>query len=207
MSEIERRFLPGETSVVTATTSAGRGQKIVGYAAVFNSLSRPIPVDSKQPQGRAFREIIRPGAFTRALASGKEIFARLEHQSYLGRTGNGTLRVTEDSRGLKYEIEPPNTSTGRDVVELIRRKDVYESSFAFLVSPNGDTWRRENGELIREIRGVELLCDVGPVAVAAYAATDAAMRSLNKWERSSKDWAKPRSLMRMQLALAEADGR
>ncbi|HEY2414157.1 MAG TPA: HK97 family phage prohead protease [Pirellulaceae bacterium] len=201
--EIERRFLPGQMNIVGQSDSSGRGPKIVGYAAVFNTLSRPMQVSRNAPNGKTFREIIRPGAFARALASGNEIFARAEHEDYLGRTGNGTLRVSEDSRGLKYEIDPPDTSAGRDIVALIRRKDVYESSFAFRTLPNGDSWRREDGDLIREIRGVGELLDVGPTVRAAYAATDAAMRSLKAWEGTAGYYGLLTRLL-MRLRLAEA---
>lgn len=190
----ERRFTLSDNATVEGD---GEARKITGYAAVFNSPSQELPLK----EGRSFKEIVRPGAFADALVSGADVLARFEHTQILGRTGNGTLRLTEDHRGLRYEIDPPNTTTGRDVVELIRRRDVPYSSFAFRVPKGGDNWRREDGQLVRELRSVELI-DIAPVAKPAYMATDTALRSLldsgdvlDADERQLLRWA-------MRLALA-----
>lgn len=172
-----------------------RGDKppmIVGYAAVFNTLSD----EMKLGESRTYRELIRRGAFAESLASGADIIARFEHVEILGRTRNGTLRLVEDSRGLRYEIDPPNTTAARDLLELLRRKDITHSSFAFTVRSGGDTWRREGVGLIRELLSVRLI-DVSPVARPAYAATDAALRSLQTWGMMPSD------SRRMRLELAE----
>jgi HK97 family phage prohead protease len=186
----ERRY------TAAATLELRAGGKIAGYAAVFNTLSNELPL----PGGRkSFREIIRPGAFAAALASGDDVLARFEHSELLGRTGNGTLRLYEDSRGLRYEIDPPNTSAGRDVLELIRRRDVAASSFAMIVNPGGDAWRREGSTLIREIRSVRLI-DVSPVARPAYPETDAALRSLEAAKLPTGERHSVRMGMRLALA-------
>src|SRR5262245_48545104 len=137
----ERRYLSEPLAL------ADGSRKIVGYAAVFNSLSEPLPMKRDDPAGRSFREIIRPGAFAESLASNRDVLARFEHTTILGRTGNGTLRLSEDSRGLRYEIDPPDTTYARDVIELIRRRDVPYSSFAFRVRSSGETWKRDNGQI------------------------------------------------------------
>lgn len=110
---------------------------------------------------------------------------------------NGTLRLTEDSRGLRYEIDPPNTQVGRDAVELIRRGDVRMSSFGFRIRPGGEKWQRRNDRLYRELRSLELL-DVSPVTIGAYKATDVAMRSLDAWLASEAGDGRRR--MRLELA-------
>jgi HK97 family phage prohead protease len=172
----EKRFLPGDDAAAIEQRD-GEAPKIVGYAAVFNTLSNEMRMPDQS--GRTFREVIRPGAFAEALASGDDVLARFEHIEILGRTGNGTLRLTEDERGLRYEIDPPNTTAGRDVVELIKRKDLRGSSFVMKVrQPGGDAWRREGQTLVREIRSVRLV-DVAPVSTPAYPATDVALRSLD----------------------------
>jgi uncharacterized protein len=177
---------------------------IIGYAAVFNSPSEELPVNRDQPNGRKFREVIRPGAFTITLASLRNIFANFQHDqtAILGSTGAGTLRLSEDSRGLRYEIDPPNTSAGRDVVELIRRGDVRMSSFGFKIrGKDGHSFRREGDGYIRELRSVELL-DVSPVTAGAYKATSVSLRSLEGFEALlESDGHSTR--MAMRLALAE----
>jgi HK97 family phage prohead protease len=165
---------------------------IVGYAAVFDSASDLMEL----ADGRAFREIIRPGAFAASLRSREDVLARFEHSELLGRVANGTLRLFEDHRGLRYEIDPPETSVGRDLIALIRRHDVAASSFAFTVRPGGDAWRQDGQRLIRELRNVQLI-DVAPVARPAYPATDVALRSLDSF------LSDPAHRMRMRLELAE----
>ena len=41
------------------------------------------------------------------------------------------LRLWTDQRGLGYEIDVPDTTAGRDILEYVRRGDVRHSSFAF----------------------------------------------------------------------------
>src|SRR5690606_3218537 len=74
---------------------------IVGYAAVFDT-----PTDI----GGFFREQIRAGAFGRALQS-SDVHALFNHDSnvVLGRSRAGTLRLAEDAKGLRVEIDPPDT--------------------------------------------------------------------------------------------------
>jgi HK97 family phage prohead protease len=90
----------------------------------------------------------------------------------LGRTGNGTMRLTKDPYGLRYEISPnENTSIGRDVIEWVKDRTVVGSSFAFAIKRNGgDAWSTDakRGIRRREVRSIGLLEDVGPVVRPAY---------------------------------------
>jgi HK97 family phage prohead protease len=201
----ERRFAAVPAQIEIA--AAGRKPKIVGYAAVFGVLSNELVTRD----GRKFFERILPGAFAESLRSGADIVAHFDHSGQpLGRTSNGTLRLSEDFRGLRYEIDPADTTLARDVLALIRRGDIQASSFMFRVrEPGGDSWKREDGRdgrLVRELRSVSLL-DVSVVTVPAYPQTEAAVRSLEAWERGkaggfegSSTWMK---LARMKLDLAE----
>ena len=92
----------------------------------------------------------------------------------LGRTKPGTMRLEVDERGLRYEIDPADTTPGRDVKEHLKRGDVDGSSFSFVVTDERTI--KEDGKRIREIRGVKLF-DVGPVTFPAYPATSAQVRS------------------------------
>jgi HK97 family phage prohead protease len=88
-------------------------RKIVGYAAVFNARSANLG---------GFREEIAPGAFTDALAANEEVLALVEHspEKILGRRSMGTLTLAQDDKGLRVEIDPPNTTVGNDAVENVR---------------------------------------------------------------------------------------
>jgi len=175
--EIERRDyeLADADELVVETRSDGRAA-IVGYAAVYNRLSLDLG---------GFREEILPGAFDRILSKrGKDVVALFNHDSniVLGRSSSGTLELSSDEKGLKYVVTPPVSRA--DVLELIQRRDVRGSSFAFTVEPKNESFRTgEDGKAIRQIREVSGLYDVGPVLNPAYPATSAsvAMRSYEAW--------------------------
>jgi len=138
----------------------GEGMTFEGYAALFDSPSEPLP----------FVERIAPGAFTRSLKSRNDIKMLWNHNTgeVLGSTRAGTLQLSEDDRGLKVWAMLPNTSTGRDAAELIRRGDVDSMSFGFSVPREGDSWSEDGGErTLHEIR----LHEVSVVAFPAYSAT------------------------------------
>jgi len=125
---METRINPAEFEV----RETEDGMQFSGYAAVFESDSEPLP----------FIERIAPGAFKGSLRNRNDIKLLWNHDtaSVLGSTRAGTLRVTEDARGLFVEADLPNTSTGRDARELIGRGDVDSMSFGFTVARNGDEW-------------------------------------------------------------------
>jgi len=86
----------------------------------------------------------------------------------LGSTRAGTLKLSEDDRGLRVWAMLPNTTTGRDAAELIRRGDVDSMSFGFSVPRNGDSWNEDASErTLREVR----LHEVSVVAFPAYSET------------------------------------
>ena len=169
--EIEKRVYGVELRAKKAEPDATGETKglgtITGYAAVFNSKSEDL----------GFREIIMPGAFDRALKEAHDVRALWNHNQdmVLGRTKSGTLRLSVDERGLKIETDLPDTQAGRDALTLIGRGDVDQMSFAFRTLT--DDWRTEDGEIIRELRDLELL-DVSPVAYPAYAETSVSARAL-----------------------------
>lgn len=143
---------------------------ISGYAAVFNARSDMIWGE--------FREVIAPGAFAESLQR-DDIRALWQHDTaqVLGRKSAGTLTLVEDDHGLQVEIHPPNTQTGRDAMELIRRGDVSEMSFGFSVPPQGDEWSEDtDGTILRTVRKAKLV-EVSPVTFPAYPQTAVNMRS------------------------------
>ncbi len=145
----------------------GQPRQIVGYAAVFNSDARI---------GDYFIERIAPGAFAAAIAR-DDVRCLFNHSDnlVLGRTASGTLRLSEDEKGLRYEVDTPDTAWARDLVTLIDRGDVSQSSFAFRATRQ--EWD-DTGELpVRTILEVELL-DVSPVTYPAYDDTQVGVRCL-----------------------------
>ena len=140
----------------------------IGYASVFDSLSQNLG---------GFVERVAPGAF-RSTLNQADVRALFNHEPdhLLGRSGNGTLRLSEDERGLRYEGDLPATTLGRDVAELLRRGDLYGSSFGFRTI--SDSWSETNdGYPLRTLNEVALR-DVGPVSFNAYLDASASLRSL-----------------------------
>ena len=153
--DIERR---GAAAGLTAS-----GRTLSGYAATFND---PTAIGG-------FTERIAPGAFTRSLASGRDVLALLDHRAdvLLGRTRSGSLKLSEDAKGLRFELKVPDTAAGRDVIALAERGDLGGMSFGFVATDeawDGDT---------RELRSVELH-EVSIVqSWPAYQATEINLRS------------------------------
>jgi HK97 family phage prohead protease len=133
------------------------GNTIRGYAAVYNS-------DSEWMGG--FYEQIEAGAFDSVLDNDVRAYFNHDENLLLGRVSSGTLRIGTDKRGLFYEVDLPNTSYANDLVELMKRGDVNQSSFAFLIE--ADRWEQRDGITYRIIEKVSRLLDVSPVAQPAY---------------------------------------
>jgi HK97 family phage prohead protease len=124
-------------------------------------------------------EIILPGAFDGVL--GDDVIACFNHNesAILARSkdGKGSLKLSVDSVGLHYEFEAPNTTTGNDLLESIKRGDINASSFAFTVGEGGDIITQESGGTLRTIRKVSRLYDVSAVSRPAYSAATVSARA------------------------------
>ena len=70
----------------------------------------------------------------------------------LARTKSGTLRLSEDTRGLAFDMDVPNTTAGRDILELAERSDLGGMSFGFTVAKDGERWQGDR----RELRSITL---------------------------------------------------
>jgi HK97 family phage prohead protease len=159
--ELERRLIGEVPGLVVKQDDNGR-TVIRGYAAVFESESQDLG---------GFVEIVERGAFDDVMRSNPDVFGKYNHERVIGRTTSGTMRLTVDERGLRYEIDPPRSAA--DVVELIERGDVRGSSFAFRSKPADESWTRDaNGRMIRRIKKFSYLGDAGPVDTPAYLATE-----------------------------------
>lgn len=177
MHEFEKRMLAAQVCELRAVESDAGPTLIAGYGAVFNTRS--------DNMGGFFVEEIAPGAFDDVMDQDVRGLFNHDPNYLLGRTKTGTLRLSLDSRGLAYEIIPPDTQTIRDLVMTpLMRGDMSGSSFGFRVAPGGDTWREEDGIAVRTIYRLESLRDVGPVSFPAYPDAAAAQRSLDVWKQA-----------------------
>lgn len=143
------------------------GVTVVGYAAVFGEIAQI---------GRWFQEVVARGAFTNTLRT-DDVRAYFDHDTgrVLGRMSSGTLRLEEDDKGLRVEIDLPDTSDGRDVRMLVERGDVSGMSFRF------EAIRQEWDESIDPPKRTLLEVKLGEVSIVsepAYDGTSIALRSM-----------------------------
>jgi HK97 family phage prohead protease/HK97 family phage major capsid protein len=135
-----------------------------GYAAVFNS----------ETDLGAFREVIKPGAFDDVMDNDVRALINHDPNLVLGRTTNGTLKLEQDERGLKYRVELGKQQYARDFYESVKRGDISQSSFAFTIDKQ--SWNEER--TVRSVDKVRQLLDVSPVTYPAYSAATVQARDL-----------------------------
>lgn len=170
LGTIEIRSIEGEES-----------RHIEGYALMFDIQSEYI----------GFYEKIDRGAITQELIEQCDVFATFNHNmdKIFARSnkGQGSLKLTVDEKGLKYEFDAPNTALGDELLEYLKRGDIDKSSFAFFIDPDdeeAETWEQlEGGEYFRTIHKIASICDVSPVWQPAYSATSVSKRSLEKRDK------------------------
>lgn len=132
-----------------------------------------------------FIERIHPEAISIDQIRNSDIFAFFNHDNdkVLGRTGAGTLKLDLREDGLYYEIDVPDTVAGNELLEHIKRGEMYGTSFAFSLpsDDSGDVWSRdEQGNIYRDITNIEFLYEISPVFSPAYPTTTVSARSLEK---------------------------
>jgi len=145
------------------------GRRLVGMAAKFGTEARI---------GRV-RETIARGAFAGSLSG--DILALMDHDpgKVLGRTRTGSLKLSEGSEGLAFELELPDTAAGNDALALATRGDLGGMSFGFVTPPGGDEWQGD----LRTLRRVELKEISVVSAWPAYPDTEVALRAMSGlWE-------------------------
>lgn len=151
--------------VIEMRASADGTPKISGYPIVFEQWSEDLG---------GFREMIKRGAvqFT------PEVRADFNHDSnyILGRASKGTLKLAIEDRGVRMDVEPPDTQWARDLTAQVERGDIDQGSFAFRVLPGGETWSGDKKE--RTLTKI-LVSRVSLVADPAYTQTSMQVRARN----------------------------
>lgn len=172
-SEIRANLMTSEIRAVRSTDGANPGT-MTGYAAVYDTRT------ADKIWGE-FWEIIRRGAFANAIAGKEDVRALHSHDSavVLGRTTAKTLRLSDDAKGLRFELDLPNTTAGRDLLVSVERGDISQMSFGFRTIKQrwGEERNPTTGMLdsVRELLEVTLL-EISPVAFPAYAETQVGTR-------------------------------
>lgn len=170
MNNIEKRFHKENTQkrkFETRIEADKEARTITGYAAIYNS-------DSEDLGG--FIERMAPSSFDGRLQDDVRVLFNHDNNLVLGRTISGTATLEVDEKGLRYTCQLPDTTYAKDLIELMERGDVTQSSFAFTIED--ESWEeRADGMLIRTVKKVGQLYDVSPVTYPAYKDSTSGLRT------------------------------
>ncbi len=158
---------------------------ITGYAVVWYNPHEP-GTQFKHPKESVVERVDRR-ACDKALESGQEIFALMEHNwsVILGRRSSGTVILSTDGRGLKYFIPyDRNDPDHQRAIAKVNRRDIRGSSFGFDKITSKSTWSRENGLAVRTLTELDIR-EVSITPLPCYSATEqrSLLKSLEEWER------------------------
>jgi HK97 family phage prohead protease len=133
----------------------------VAAATVAKKITGHIPYNRRVagPDGDAIMFGAR--CFSAALAAG-DIRALFNGSidRILGRQSSGNLRLVEDGGGVSWECDMPDTSYAADILTLMRRGDISESSAGFYATVTHLEQGRDGQRTLVVDRGV--LVTVGP---------------------------------------------
>lgn len=175
-------------------SSGGDDMSVEGYAARFDSLSREI--------ADGVRELIKPGAFTKVLAGNPDVLCRYQHSDdrILGRTTNGTLKLSQDDKGLRFHCQLDSKNPEHvNLHRMVARKDVQGASFAFGLNHDAGDDEFRNGKdpdtnlpcIIRSIKNFQALHDVAIVVNSCYPAVDRSVSARAATNESRRDYSGP----------------
>lgn len=170
--------------------SGGTTFEFEGYGAVFDA-----PFDMWDPWGDPYTEVVKQGAFTRSLGRPElDVPFLIGHNDAgipLARTRNGTMQLSQDSRGLHVKADMDGRrSDVRNLASAVERGDMDEMSIGFVTM--GQQWS-EDWET-RSMTDLELhRGDVSAVALAANPATAGSMMTALPTETLSRQAAEQRA--------------
>lgn len=173
MDKLERNL---EQSQIEIRENDDGKRTITGYAVKWDMRS------VKMGYWKRFQEVFKRGAFTDTLKNDNQK-ALWSHDTsqVLGSTKNNTLRLSEDSVGLRFELDLPSTQLGNDAYELVKRGDVDGVSFGF--SMQGESWDEADPDnIIRSVTKAKLM-EISPVAFPAYPDSQVSARSYDPYKK------------------------
>jgi len=153
----------------------GDGEKIVsGYATTFNQ-----PYELWSYDGYTVLEQIDPAAFDDCDMA--DVIMQYNHEGRVfARTGNGTLELDPDDKGLHIRANLGGTEIGRQLFEEIEGGYTTKMSFGFKVAEDKRevTENHEDGSVtvLRTITKIKKLYDVSAVSLPANDATSISAR-------------------------------
>lgn len=173
-----------------AADDENKNPEISGYFAVFDETYNPF---------KGYAERIDPHAFDKSISG--DIRALIDHDTskVLGRTTAGTLSLKTDSHGLFGVISiNTNDREALDLYARVKRGDVNQCSFGFIIDEAQDTYR-EDGSVLTTITDLTLF-EVSVCTFPAYETTEVEARAKEAYGNALEAW---RESMRSRLTEGE----
>jgi HK97 family phage prohead protease len=160
----EREYRDMMLAVAERAEEETEEKKVEGYATTFNE-----PYVLFEDDEVIFREQVDPSAFDNTDMS--DVIMQYDHEGRVfARTGNNTLTVTPDEKGLFITADLGGTEIGRNLYEEIRGGYTDKMSFGFIVDKDEELRTdAEDGrvDILRTITGISKLFDVSAVSIPA----------------------------------------
>lgn len=170
----------------TDNNTDNNNRTISGYALKFNTPSKDFG-----DAGANFIEVIAPNALDGVDFSNVFLLNDHNYSEPLASVKAGTLKLDVDNVGLHFTATLPNTTLANDVLANIQAGNITDTSFGFVVAPDGDTFGTdENETTVRTINKIASLLEISVCTVGAYSFDDAVQvdtRSYEKWLKNENN--------------------
>ena len=131
-----------------------------------------------------YYEVIEPGAIDEARLREMDIKMTIFHDREMliarSNKGVGTLRLTVDEIGVKYEFDAPRTSAGETALELVKRGDLAGSSFTYWSDEKSSVHydMTEDDILVRHVDRIDRVYEMTIASDPAYVETSVTAREI-----------------------------
>lgn len=191
MSKIKKEYRMMEVRAIQEPDS--EDMIVEGYAIRFNEPTVMYEID-----GVKYYEVIDKAALDNAdLRDVPFKYNHSDNVMIMARTRNKTLELIKDEQGLFIRAKLAPTTAGKDMYQLIKRRDIDKMSFAFTVEE--DSYNRDTHTRI--IKKIKKVWDVSAVDTPAYDTTSISARSFFELEREKEQKALERAELRKKLIL------
>lgn len=169
---IDFDVLVAESRSVALTDAEITGNKFTGYAAVYGEVA-----DLGE-----FTEESQRGSFRKVLAAQRDpipfVYDHKHDRIPMAFTHAGTLRLSEDTKGLYVEADLPSKNPDADTLrEQMERGEVRHMSYGFIAGRGNSKVESRGNKPHRILTGYNVLLDVSPTWQPAYRGTSAELRN------------------------------
>lgn len=167
VQELDRKGRTFASEIEVRTVNADGSIPFKGHAAQFNK---------RYSVYGMWLEEFAPGSFAKTIGEA-DVRALINHDPnlILARSKSGTLRLSEDAKGLLVEADMGATTYAQDLAVAMGRGDVNQMSHAFRSVK--EQWDESGKIPVRTITEAQLF-DVSVVTYPMNTGTDAALRSV-----------------------------